>query len=724
MKVFRRSVFSILALLLLLVLASSSSFYASSAHSRSKAQAITPIQHVVVIMEENHTFDSLFGTYPGVNGSSEPEAPNPISADLNHSGDAETASIDGGKMNKFTSTGKVQYYQSDIPTYWAYAQQFGLSDNFFSSMATSSTPNHIAMIAGQTGGDNASTLVYGCKSPPNAIVGSRSTAGQQYWGSPCYNINSMPTILDANSISWKYYSENNIWDAPLFLQSYYQSPNNIRDSNQFLRDVQSGSLSTISWLMPPIGDASDHPPAHIQLAQNWVAQQINAIMGSAYWSNTAIFLTWDDWGGFYDHVVPPVVDGNGLGLRAPLIVISPYTPQGYISHKQGEFASFDTFIEANWALPNLGQRDSLSQTSNLMDFFNFSQKPRQPFYVQPLSDSSPLLYTPSVGEVAGSTGSIQPEEAGFGQTISFSIIYTGAMPPQVATVVIDGTPYQMKAISKVHAHIKGELYRYTTTLPAGHHLTHFAFTAPDGTIGTAPENISDYPNPIVAPFSLTTNIAPTPTLTGSPITFTALYTSPSDTAPKLADVDIDGISHPMTPHGNNWQQGVTFSYTTAALPIGIHYTRFRFDDGTGEVDFNGKDAPAVAPLIASKGKVSPTHGPSTTVFTFSVTYKNVQNDAPTSALLWIDKTSSYAMSYVSGSYTTGALFQVSIQLPTGNHIFAFVFSDSTLTPAASWANPFAPSSYVGPNVGANAQPVPPGTTVSPSHDDDPDQLTT
>lgn len=725
MKVFRRrSVLSILALLLLLVLASSSSFYASSAHSRLRTQATTPIQHVVVIMEENHTFDSLFGTYPGVNGFSEPQAPNPISADLDHTGAAEIASIDGGKMDEFTHAGKVQYYQSDIPTYWAYAQQFGLSDNFFSSMATSSTPNHIAMIAGQTGGDSATSPVYGCKSAPNAIVGSRTAAGQEYWGYPCYDINSLPTILDANGISWKYYSENAIWDAPLFLQSYYQSPNNIRDSNQFLRDVQSGSLSTISWLMPPIGDASDHPPAHIQLAQNWVAQQINAIMGSAYWPNTAIFLTWDDWGGFYDHVVPPVVDGNGLGLRAPLIVISPYARQGYISHVQGEFASFDTFIEVNWELPNLGQRDSLSQTSNLMDFFNFSQQPRQPFYVPPLADGSPLLYTPSVGEVAGSSGSIQPEVVGLGQPMTFSIIYTGAMPPQVATVVIDGTAYQMKAISKVHSHITGELYRYTTTLPPGHHLTHFAFTAPDGTTGSAPENTSDYPNPIVAPFSLTTNIAPTPTLTGRPIAFTALYTSPSGTAPTLANVDIDGKSHAMAPNGNNWQQGVTFSYTTAALPIGIHFTRFRFDDGTGAVDFSGKDTPAVAPLIVGRGKVSPTNGPSTTVFTFSVTYKNVQNDPPTSALLWIDKTSSYTMSYVSGSYTRGALFQVSLQLPTGKHTFTFVFSNSTLTPAASWADPFAPSSFVGPNVGANTQPIPPGTIVSPSHDEDPDQLTT
>ncbi|HLJ35819.1 MAG TPA: alkaline phosphatase family protein, partial [Ktedonobacteraceae bacterium] len=137
----RRSVFSVLALLLLLVLTFSSSSFASQVHPDAPGKTSSPIKHVVVIMEENHTFDNFFGTFPGVNGITEPQAPNPVSYDLDHTGPAELAAINGGKMNQFSYRGQVQYKQSDIPTYWDYAQQFGLSDNFFTADAMSSTPN-------------------------------------------------------------------------------------------------------------------------------------------------------------------------------------------------------------------------------------------------------------------------------------------------------------------------------------------------------------------------------------------------------------------------------------------------------------------------------------------------------------------------------------------------------------------------------------------------------
>src|SRR5579863_5367378 len=145
MKLLDRRIFSVLALFLLLALTFSSSSFVSlvypahSVHPDAPGKTISPIKHVVVIMEENHTFDNLFGTFPGVNGITEPQAPNPLSSDLDHTGPAELAAMNGGKMDKFQDRGKVQYQQADIPTFWAYAQQFGLSDNFFSSMATSST---------------------------------------------------------------------------------------------------------------------------------------------------------------------------------------------------------------------------------------------------------------------------------------------------------------------------------------------------------------------------------------------------------------------------------------------------------------------------------------------------------------------------------------------------------------------------------------------------------
>src|SRR5207244_11867101 len=131
---------------------------------------------------------------------------------------------------------------------------------------------------------------------------------------------------------------------------------------------------------------SNHGPYQIEAGQDYVTSAVNAIMQSKYWANTAIFLTWDDWGGLYDHVVPPVIDGVGLGPRVPLIVISPYAIAGHISSVQGEFSSFVKFIEADYNLGEgaLGQRDSLSQISDLMDFFNFNQIPLQPLILNPV----------------------------------------------------------------------------------------------------------------------------------------------------------------------------------------------------------------------------------------------------------------------------------------------------------------------------------------------------
>jgi hypothetical protein len=418
-----------------------------------------------------------------------------------------------------------------------------------------------------------------------------------------------------------------------------------------------------------------------------------------------------------------VLDGDGLGLRAPLIVISPYAKSGYIGHNQGEFASFDKFIEEDFNLGSLGQRDSLPQTDDLMDFFNFSQTPLPPFIVGQLPNNNPLLYTPTVGLPGGTPvkGSIQPEVASYGQSVLFSILYAGAMPPTVDNVVIDGVAYPMTAVGQVtQNNIKGELYQYSAVLPPGTHTTHFSFTAPNGVSDTAPENVSDYTDPVVAPFSLTTSVSSNQMLTGQSSTFTAVYTSPAGLPPTEAFVDIDGVANAMTANGGNWQAGVTFTYT-ATLATALHFTRFRFNDGSGEIAFVGSEMPAVTPLLLTSGRVKPTSGTSTTVFTFATTYSNSAGDAPSSALLWVDGKLSYPMTFVSGNYSTGAVFSVSTTLPTGNHTFSFVFADSSMIPAAAWAEPSAPASFAGPNVGANATAVPPGTIIGPTHAQDPDQ---
>src|SRR6266568_2028782 len=161
-------------------------FHGVQANGHRTATATTPIQHIVIIMLENHGFDNMFGRFPGANGINEPEAANPLGADLGHGGNVALAAIDGGKMDEFSQFGRVQYGQADLPTYWSYAQQFGLGDNFFSSLATASAPNHIALVAAQSGGLFESTAQHGCASPQNNLILSRSAAtSSESWSYPC-----------------------------------------------------------------------------------------------------------------------------------------------------------------------------------------------------------------------------------------------------------------------------------------------------------------------------------------------------------------------------------------------------------------------------------------------------------------------------------------------------------------------------------------------------------
>jgi len=275
------------------------------AHASSKRSASTqsPIQHVVIVMMENHTFDNFFGRFPGANGFQEAAASNPQRDDFNHDGPATVAAIDGGKMDNVPAHGYVQYTQQDIPNYWAWAAQYGLGDNFFSAMSSSSTPNHLAQFAASSGGLNATTPQGGCKSKYNNLIQSvNASTGVGYRQYPCVNIPSAATLLDQNSLSWKYYTDTTEWDAPLMISSYYNSKNIDKNPNDFVKDVQANNMKSVSWVVSP-RCCSDHPPLALQLGENFATGVINAVMNNSnYWPNTAIFLTWDDWGGFYDHV--------------------------------------------------------------------------------------------------------------------------------------------------------------------------------------------------------------------------------------------------------------------------------------------------------------------------------------------------------------------------------------------------------------------------------------
>ena len=697
--------------LLFLVLASTwswSEWSSAQAQQHTHGTPITPISHVVVIMEENHSFDNMFGTFPGANGYTEAQASNPMKADLNHQGPALLAAIDGGKMDEFPNASFVQYKKSDIPTIWDYATHFGLGDNFFSSAATNSAPNHVSLVAGQTGGIDESTDVDGCFSAANDIIYSRNLDSSQDWSYPCYNIASMPRLLDKASVSWKYYSTFNEFDGVRKIQDEYQNPNDVHDSNQFLTDLRAGNLPAVSWISPGTLADSTHPPEPWEPGENWIASQVNAIMHSKYWSSTAIFLTWDDWGGFYDHVVPPVFDGQGLGPRVPVIVISPFAIPGYIGHNLGEFASFDKFIEENWSLGNMGQRDANPLVGDLMDYFNFSQTPN-PRLIEP------MLNYPTLLKLGGSApGSLQPTDGSAKTKFTYSVDYLGTTHPTVSNIQIDGVnTFPMTDAGPIKG---GELYQYRTNLPVGSHS--FSFTFSDGsTTSTFPDNGLPFPGPIVHPFSIHTTTTPTKSLPGTLVKFSAFYTSPTNTPPTQAEVDIGGVRYAMKGDGTNYIKGVTFTHSEVIHTPGELYYRYLFNDGSGQWDDEVFNLVSTQVLVINTG-VTPTTGNSSTVFTFSTTYSEWKGNAPVTAQLYVGQ-KVYTMSFVSGSFKTGALFQYKTTLSVGKHSFFVVFSDST----SSWADPFAPAVFLGPNVGTATNPaqyVAPGTILAPTHDENPD----
>jgi len=661
------------------------------------ASGSLPIQHVVIIMLENHTFDNYFGTFPGAYGTTLPQAPNPMPRDYNHGSEAVLAGIDGGKMDHFESHANVQYKQSDIPIYWQYAQTFGLGDKFFSSYATSSTPNHMTMIAAQSGGLFETVSPIGCGAASNNLVHSRSvTTAADYWSYPCYNIQSLPDLLTSAGLTWRYYNNVPIWNATGIIQSLNNSSNVVKNIPQFITDVNGGNLANVSYITPS-GNYTDHPPALMEPAQNFVADNVNAIMNSQYWNNTAIFVTWDDWGSFYDHIKPPQVDALGLGMRVPLITISPYAIPGYISHKTGDFSSFVKFIETNWGLPNLGQRDASPKISNLMDFFNFSQTPQQPLILNHIPYSSTLVI-PTTGLGATVKGSVTPTVGGTSDTYKFDVIYTPSDTPAIHNVFVDGTAYPMSPVKTLPGGA-GTQYEYSTKLAFDpNNVTHsYSFTFSDPTVSgggtvTLPHNSIQYSGPEVHPFSVngdTAPVSPSTALPNQPITYTATYTSQSNTPPALAQVLIDGIAFNMQKQGTStdYTKGMTYKYTASSLSAGLHFVQYSFNDGSTvkPATWLGRITPTITPMLLTQSTVNQT-GSS---ITFQVTCTDINNNPATQATLYIDGTAiPQQMAYVSGSYNTGALYQLTTTLSPGSHTLYYVFSDGQ----TSWGLPLSPGS--------------------------------
>jgi len=374
--------------------------------------ATSVISHVVIIIKENRSFDNMFGTYPGANGATQGtlhtgqvinlgHTPDSSPRDIVHDWNAGLGAMDGGRMDRFDlinganehgdELSMTQLQQSDLPNYWTYAQNFVLADANFSGMHANSFPAHVYFAAAQSPAitnpeANDVRTEWGCDAPTGINVPVLSANGQLSTSYPCFNITSMADVLNEAQDSWASYAAVStdlgyVWAMfrpinQIFNSQYWQ--NNVFPNTQFVNDASNTTLPVVTWLTPTL-KTSEHPPESTCAGENWTVEQINAIMQGPNWNSTVIFLVWDDFGGWYDHVYPMQTSGEGLGIRVPLLVISPYSKQvpqcsvncGTITHTQYQFGSIFRFIETVFGVQSLTNNDATA--NDMLDSFNFSQ---------------------------------------------------------------------------------------------------------------------------------------------------------------------------------------------------------------------------------------------------------------------------------------------------------------------------------------------------------------
>jgi phospholipase C len=377
----------------------------------------TPIKHFIVLMQENHTFDNYFGTYPGaagipvgtcmpavLSGAKNADCVEPFhigsypTEDLDQSKRTFNVQYNQGHMNGFiyalnqrNQDGNLAmgYYDGrDLPYYWNLADEFVLFDRFFSSASGGSTMNHMYWVAGVPGSEKGIV-------PPRGY-------------------GNLPTIFDRlteHGISWKFYVENydptityrslpsedtsnrtsQVIRVPLLnFERFVDDPqlfSQIVDLNEYFQDLENGTLPAVAYIVS--SDATEHPPRSIRAGQRLLKKLIQALMQSDAWSSSIFMWTYDNWGGWYDHVPPPQVDKYGYGFRVPALLVSPYARRGYIDSTELDFTSILRFIEDNWDLEPLAQRDA--RANSIATALDFSQSPRQPFFI---SFSRAEAYTP------------------------------------------------------------------------------------------------------------------------------------------------------------------------------------------------------------------------------------------------------------------------------------------------------------------------------------------
>jgi phospholipase C len=359
----------------------------------------TPIKHFISLMQENHSFDNYFGTYPGADGFPKdlcmPVDPGKANGkcvkpyhiagrsivDLGHNVDTFKAEYLNGNMDGFISAFNGQrgagdealgYYDDrDMPYYWNVADNYVLFDRFFTSAAGGSVWNHFYWVSATPGNPKDDQLLK-------------------------TGFDAVPTIFDAlqaAGISWKFYIQNYNPDitfrspgttqqaaqvvfCPLLnYNRFLDNPelsSHIQDLDEYFKDLHDGTLPAVSFIVP--SGSSEHPPSNIQAGERFVRSLIGALMTSSSWDSSAFMWSYDDWGGWYDHVKPPKVDAYGLGFRAPALLVSPYARQGYVDSTVLDFTSMLKFIEDNWGVQPLSTRDA--QANNITTAFDFNSPPR------------------------------------------------------------------------------------------------------------------------------------------------------------------------------------------------------------------------------------------------------------------------------------------------------------------------------------------------------------
>lgn len=378
----------------------------------------SPIKHVVIIIQENRTPDYLFQGLPGADiskyaidshGDRVPLRQVSLSApyDLSHTHKAFLRDFDNGEMDGFDAgmpeSERFRPFgyapESEVRPYHDMARQYAFGDHMFEGNEGPSFPAHLYLISGTA--TEPSIAQYrvsdnpydsktghrktgGCDSEPFIVVPTiaieNGAKGPTLF--PCLDRPVLSDFLDEKNVSWRYYQDGpgpGLWhpfDAIRHVRYGKDYANVITRSQQVLSDIHNGQLAGLSWIAP--ADAwSDHASKHgTKKGPSWVAAIVNAIGTSQYWDSTAIFVVWDDWGGWYDHVPPPLYNAYELGFRVPLLVISPYARQGYVSKVQHEFGSLLAFSEETFGIPkgSLGATDV--RADDLSDPFNFSQRPR------------------------------------------------------------------------------------------------------------------------------------------------------------------------------------------------------------------------------------------------------------------------------------------------------------------------------------------------------------